>query len=97
MKTHYLAASADPSHFLHTIATYLTGLGGGLAAIILIVIGAKVLLSTASNRGGYGDESGSGLRQAFESAGGVLVGLFFIFGAFFVVGIITQIVTALQK
>lgn len=94
---HYLAASADPSHFLHTIANYLIGLGGGIAAVILIIIGAKLLFSTAGNRGGYGDEGGSGLRQAFEAGGHVLVGLFFIFGAFFIVGVITSIVTALQK
>lgn len=91
----YLAAASDPNHFLHTIANYLIGLGGGLAAVIIIIIGFKVLVGRAGS-GGRSDE-GSGLRDAFESAGTVMVGLFFIFGAFFIIGVVTSIVTALQK
>ena len=96
---HYLAASQSPTHFLNTVAKVLMGFGGAMAAVVLIAIGFKVLVTSArpGGGGGYGDEGGSGLRRAFEEAGTVLVALFFIFGAFFIVGIITQIVSALQK
>lgn len=92
-----VAASGDPQRFLRTVANVLMGFGGGIAAVILIIIGFKVLVRSSS-RGRLGpDDHGSGLRDAFQEAGHVLVGLFFIFGAFFVVGVITAIVNALQK
>ena len=95
----YEAANADPNHFVHTVANYLMGFGGTIAAVILIVIGFKVLLhSGRSGAGsGQGSDGASGIRMAIEEAGGVLFGLFFIFGAFFLVGVITAVVNALQK
>lgn len=92
---HVMAAN-DPQKFLHTVAITLMGFGGGVAAIILIVIGFKVLVRSGASRRVAG-EGGNGLRDAFQEAGHVVVGLFFITGAFFIVGLITVIVQALSK
>lgn len=91
---HYLAAGADPAHFLTTVGHVLEAFGGGFAAVILIVLGFRTLVTSA--HGGRDGES-SGLRDVFQSAGHVVIGLFFIFAATFIVGIITNVVGALQK
>jgi len=91
-----VAATSDPQRFLHTVAITLMGFGGGVAALILIVIGFKVLVRSGGSRRIAG-EGGSGLRDAFQEVGHVLVGLFFITGAFFIVGLITVIVQAVSK
>ena len=91
----YLAASADPNHFLTTVSHYMIGLGGALGALMLVVIGFKVLAAGA--RSGRNGEEGSGLRDAVEAAGTVFLGLLFIFGAVFIIGIMTSVVTAIQK
>lgn len=92
----HLAAQSDPQKFLHTVAITLMGFGGGVAALILIAIGFKVLVRSGGSRRMAGD-AGNGLRDAFQDAGHVIVGLFFITGAFFIVGLITVIVQALSK
>jgi len=91
----YLAATADPNHFLTTVSHYLIALGGAFGAVILIIIGAKVLIAGVGSRGR--DEGESGLRSAFEAAGTVFVGLLFIFGATFLIGLMTAMVAAITK
>lgn len=92
----YLAADNSPQRFLRTVANVLMGFGGGVAAIILIIIGFKVLVRSSSSRRA-GADGGNGLRDAFQEVGHVLVGLFFITGAFFIVGVIGVIVDSLSK
>lgn len=93
--TNLAAASTDPQRLLHAIAIFMTGIGAAVAIVVFALIGFKVLAGGA--RGSSGDSRGSGLRGALESAGSVLVGLFFIFGGTFLVGICLFIVSALQK
>lgn len=90
------AGNDSPQRFLRTVANVLMGFGGGIAAIILIIIGFKVLVRTSSSRRA-GADGGNGLRDAFQEVGHVLVGLFFITGAFFIVGVIGVIVDSLSK
>jgi hypothetical protein len=92
----YLAAGADPIHSLHTLATYLAEFGGALAAVMIVVVGFK-MLSTAMHGGGKEGGGGAGFREAFQSLGGIFLGLFMIVGAFFIVNILVVVATALQK